>query len=327
MTCSFWFSQGGAFSAGTNIYAQNGNIVAIRQSGTNGGAIGSYLGPNFQTTAMWNNNGVMTFGLADGQGNVSQSWATLALDGFAFPGGNCNGNLRPTGDNQWSCGWGGAAWSQVGSYAFNNFSDPRYKKDVSVAAAVLARVNRIPVKRFHWLKEEASDPLHTGWMADEVAAEFPDAVKVGPEEGGVDVLVGGRGAGDPGDDEVALGIDGDSRRKLVLRPAGDGEDAAHVVAGCVEHLGLDVVIGRGILGRPGDPGAAAGVTGEDGVVGSGEAGCEELRPGERQQRAIFKGLALGTPPDFRSAGSGAAAGPGGGGSATTGWGRAVHCAG
>src|SRR5260370_42485782 len=95
----------------------------------------------------------------------------------------------------------------------------------------------------------------------------PDAGKIGPEESGVDVLISGRGAGGPGDDEVALGIDGYGRGELVLRPAGDGEGSADLVAGRVEHLGLDVVIGWGVLGGPGDHGAAAGGTGEDGVVG------------------------------------------------------------
>lgn len=78
-------------------------------------------------------------------------------------------NMIPA-NNAYSCGYGGNAWQQVGSYSFFNASDARDKKHVHPAPeGALDEVNRVPVMRYRWQSEADDAPLHTGFLATDVA--------------------------------------------------------------------------------------------------------------------------------------------------------------
>src|SRR5262249_54343920 len=94
------------------------------------------------------------------------------------------------------------------------------------------------------------------------------ATAVGAEQGRVDVGVRGGEIQGPGDDELAIGIDGDGGVVLVLAVAGHEDAAANLVSGGIEDLRVDVVQGAdGFL--PGDHRSASGRGGDGGVVGRG----------------------------------------------------------
>ena len=60
-------------------------------------------------------------------------------------------------------------------------SDATMKKDVVTLASAdaLAAVNTLRLVNFHWNKEETTDPLHTGIIAQEIATILPNLVSIG----------------------------------------------------------------------------------------------------------------------------------------------------
>ncbi|MFA5928655.1 MAG: tail fiber domain-containing protein, partial [Candidatus Margulisiibacteriota bacterium] len=55
-------------------------------------------------------------------------------------------------------------------------SDLRLKKDIVSLGGTLAKVDRLRGIRFHALEEKASDPVHIGFVAQELEKEFPEVV-------------------------------------------------------------------------------------------------------------------------------------------------------
>jgi hypothetical protein len=70
---------------------------------------------------------------------------------------------------------GGSAAVDTGQ-SWTTASDLRLKKDISLLGNTLAKVERLKGVRFHALPEEAKDPFHIGFIAQELEKEFPEVV-------------------------------------------------------------------------------------------------------------------------------------------------------
>src|SRR5206468_837421 len=75
---------------------------------------------------------------------------------------------------------------------------------------------------------------------------------VGSEHAGVDVGVRLEKGRYPGHYEVAPGVHGDSRMKLVLAVPGDEDLGTRLVSRGIEALGMDVAVGGCFVHGPGD---------------------------------------------------------------------------
>jgi hypothetical protein len=60
--------------------------------------------------------------------------------------------------------------------AYTQASDSRLKKDITVYAPVLDKLNQLQAFRYHYLDNKNEDPFSTGFIAQEVQKLFPDAV-------------------------------------------------------------------------------------------------------------------------------------------------------
>jgi cytoskeletal protein CcmA (bactofilin family) len=85
--------------------------------------------------------------------------------------------IYPFADNSFVCGYGSAAWSSVGSYAYYTSSDIRVKEDIEALPDCLDLVRTITPQRYKFnnAPDADRDRVHWGFMAQDVAAAMQDA--------------------------------------------------------------------------------------------------------------------------------------------------------
>lgn len=85
--------------------------------------------------------------------------------------------IYPFTDGAFVCGYGSAAWSSVGSYAYYTSSDIRVKEDIEALPDCLDLVRTITPQRYKFnnAPEHDRDRVHWGFMAQDVAAAMQDA--------------------------------------------------------------------------------------------------------------------------------------------------------
>lgn len=166
-------------SGGYNaIVAGPGTSLGLASNGT--AILNVY--PPVAAGAAFGNPGAFAFEASGGTficGIVSAGAATFTngtIGGVIFNGGQ---NLWPTSTNVSSCGVVSQAWNTCAAYNFPNPSDPRLKKNIAARPpGALACINAVPVHEYNWNQETDTDPLHAGWMANEVQAAFPGSAIV-----------------------------------------------------------------------------------------------------------------------------------------------------
>lgn len=136
--------------------------------------------------------------------NAGNALAIMPATGVGQPSGvtryvYCNANIGwlqtgvsfgPENDNSAYCGGGGGgSWTGVGSYAFNQASDPRNKSDMTPApVGALDKVKALNVITYHTTppaNRVKSDQLRTGFDAAEVYKVHPDAVTLDDDKNAV----------------------------------------------------------------------------------------------------------------------------------------------
>jgi hypothetical protein len=124
--------------------------------------------------------GNISAGNITGSGNLTMSngGGTFGNTGIGYLQ-IANNYLIPFADD-WGIG-AGKAFVGMEAYGFYNASDPRLKQDIAQApVGALDKVCAIPVINYR-LKTRASEPLRTGFSADDVKQQFSGAVKVGDD--------------------------------------------------------------------------------------------------------------------------------------------------
>ena len=164
------FAQGDGLGTGGNDY---GFWVGIRPNGdwsiSPNYATGNFslripagTGPN--SGAVFIEQGCVVSGTVHGNPYTLYVNGQVGIGGFL----NVAGNLGPSGDNLFDCGFGGNSWAAVSSYSFITVSDPVLKRDIAPVPACLELVRAIEPKTYKWANDEG-DQVHWGFLAPDVA--------------------------------------------------------------------------------------------------------------------------------------------------------------
>lgn len=81
-------------------------------------------------------------------------------------------SVVPSVDNTCVLGASGQAWSNITTYALDNISDPRIKRNISEISpmASLAAVMQVHPARFNWKNDPEGFPQRLGFLSTEVNA-------------------------------------------------------------------------------------------------------------------------------------------------------------
>lgn len=76
----------------------------------------------------------------------------------------------PSANNTHNCGINGIAWSNVYAFAYPGSSSRGYKTDIASVSGALDKVMALRAVEFRWRGGRDTERVHTGFIADEVAA-------------------------------------------------------------------------------------------------------------------------------------------------------------